>query len=194
MKRTILTAMTAALMATAANAGDANIMKLYSNTKTFWVSNYYANNQQGNNMCAMGTAWKTGAEFWLKFTTDGGLFVHVGKKTWRMKANNVLRTVLSFDDQTFSGQATVTDNPTTAEISFDDDMAAKIITQFADAKKLTIMFPNGTETPWPVLIDKDAVSAFSKCSAALLNAADPGSEAPTEQKPSSSNPPKYRGA
>jgi hypothetical protein len=202
MKRTILTALTAALMATSALASGKPTPQPQTQSKDLYKTNLWSvthhNVPDKGEMCSMGTGWternNVGSAFLLKFNLTDGLFIHFTKTTWRLTPGNTVKMITSLDNQTWTSITSV-QMKDMLFTNFNAEQGTQFLQHFRDAGKLTIMFPNGSETPFPVKIDQKALTAFEACSASLIESS--GDTVGEEEAPAQSNsitPPKYRGA
>jgi hypothetical protein len=183
-------------------ANGVNTTTLYH--ANLWNVDNYTYDNGAVEQCVMGTGWterKNVKSGWhLKFNLDTGLWWAFYKEAWRMTPGNEVMTVISVDDQSWSGRARVQSDRNRVANSFNVEQGTNFLVALRKAKQLSIVFPRAAnETPFIVKIDQKALAKFEECSSRLIAEGGPdeapASEEPIE-KPSSNTitPPKYRGA
>jgi hypothetical protein len=182
VKRSIVAAAAALMMATIAQAGP--ITKLSSNG--WWDVSYNASDRNGNPMCVMAAKydWANGTNgaVYMKWTEVGARW-QVWRSDCRMPYGSTVPMSVTFIDldpnapppQTITAAAKAINDP--GLISFDinkDDLVSY-------AEKITISFPQ-SDTQWTMMMDgsRNAAASFEQC---ITKLAAHSSAAPTQPLP-----------
>lgn len=168
MKR--LMTIVAAVMATITTAHAD--MRPFARAGVWSVLNGTANDS-GHRMCMMQTVWGRDRVLAIKWVSDGGLFLHVLKAGWRMPDQVVaVQLDVQFDHHrswSLHGDGGGDSFQTSVAVSItslrDDAVFKLFMHEFADADKMVVRFPGGTERPWVAeLKGSETIAAhFKKC-------------------------------
>jgi hypothetical protein len=191
MKRSIIAAVAALMMATIAQAGP--ITKLSSNG--WWDVSYNASNRNGNPMCVMAAKydWANGTNgaVYVKWTEVGARW-QVWRSDWRMPYGSTVPMSVTFIDldpnapppQTITAAAKAINDPGLISFDINKDDLVPFLKVFGDAEKITISFPQ-SDTQWTMMMDgsRNAAASFEQCITKLAAALRQHSPCP-ERHPS----------
>ena len=177
MRRSILAATAALLMATAANAGGQISTTLYQEPKSYWRTDY-GKGHEGAPMCIMTANFRLNSgigNFYVK-SAGNGVFVHIYKDNWRMDNAELSVQVRLRDDDTDHTTEFTSDAVGVGkfvEFHLEADNLQPFLKAFGDAELMQIYFPDGDEHGWQIKMDgsRKATEAFLRCIDTRLTAA-----------------------
>lgn len=174
MRRTIIAAAAALLMATAAQAAQPKIFTLHQGK--YWQT--FASADTAENTGPQCTMYYGGdyARFYIKWTERNGLRIHMWKSNWRLAENSTVPFAVDFIDHarpderqqtlTIDGWAEPSRaGGTSVFAGVTAENSGKVLAEFSEADQMIVRFPEGDEPAWTLQTEgtRKAAAAFREC-------------------------------